>query len=75
MTLDPQDIIYTVNPVTGGWTVRQLPDGEPLMFLSGGRAEAAAVRLATSWWQTGAPAQILIHDRQGRLVGERRFGA
>ena len=34
----------------------------------GARAEAAAVRLASSWWQMGAPAQILIHDRDGRLV-------
>ncbi len=67
-------VVVTVTPAAGGWTVRQLPDGEPMMFLSGGRAEAAAVRLAASWWSTGEPAQILIHDRQGRLVGERRFG-
>ena len=60
-------VVVTVTPAAGGWTVRQLPDGEPMMFLS-------AVRLAASWWSTGEPAQILIHDRQGRLVGERRFG-
>lgn len=68
-------VVLSVTPAAGGWTVQQLPDGEPLMFLSGGRAEAAAIRLAASYSSTGAPAQILIHDRQGRLVGERRVGA
>ena len=31
-----------VTPIDAGWTVQRDPGGEPLVFASGGRAEAAA---------------------------------
>jgi hypothetical protein len=47
---------------------------EPLMFLSGGRAEAKAGQLAEISSKMGAAAEVLIHDRNGTLIGQRAYG-
>ena len=65
---------FSVIPVDGGWAVQQAV-GEPLMFLSGGRAEAKAVQLAELSRRMGDPARVLIHDRNGALIGERAYAA
>jgi hypothetical protein len=63
----------SVIPVQGGWAVE--PDGvETALFLGGARAEAYALRLGQASWRTGMPALVLVHNRNGELVGSQRFG-
>lgn len=64
--------VFSVIPAAGGWAV-QAAGGEQLMFFSGGRAEAKANQLAELARRLGDPAKVLIHDRQGRLIGQRLF--
>jgi hypothetical protein len=63
----------TVKPVPGGWSVDQQPGDHPLMFLTGGRAEQKARELAERSRQVGEPAQVAVHDRGGRLIGQIRY--
>lgn len=66
--------IVWVSPLAGGWAV--LCAGmEPLVFRSGGRAEAHARRLAASLAKLGAAAQVRVLDRRRSLVGTRLFPA
>ena len=65
---------FSVIPIEGGWAV-EAPKGEQLMFLSGGRAEAKAKQLAELAGKLGDAAQVLIHDRDGRLIGRRLYPA
>ncbi len=61
-------VIISVLPIQVGWVVQQEPGGEPLVFLSGGRAEAAARRIAEASSATGAPAELRIQTRDGHPV-------
>jgi hypothetical protein len=63
---------FSVVPIDGGWAVEQAL-GDPLMFLSGGRAEAKAKQLAEFTRRMGESARVLIHDRNGALVGQRSY--
>ncbi len=67
-------LTISVSPVQSGWLVKQEPDGPPLMFFSGGQAEAAAQRLGAAAWKSGIPAEVLIHDRRGEFVGGWTYG-
>ncbi len=69
------EVSYSVVPVQGGWAIEQKPAGQPLMFLGGGRAEAKARQLAEAAWRLGQAAEVLIHTRDGQLVGRWRYGA
>lgn len=64
---------YSVVPVPGGWAVEQ-PSGLPLMFLSGGRAEAKAKELAQQAAARGGCAEVLVFDRDNSLLARRRYG-
>jgi hypothetical protein len=70
-----RDHLIKVAPVDGGWTVRCDGDMQPLMFLSGARAEAHARNLAKRYAGFGDDAQVVIHDRQGAVVGSTRYWA
>jgi hypothetical protein len=48
---------------------------QPLMFLSGGRAEAQANALAACLTRLGDDARVVVRDRSESLVGARRFFA
>lgn len=63
---------YSVVPVPGGWAVEQA-SGLPLMFLSGGRAEAKAKQLAQQANARGGCAEVVIFDRDNSLVARRRY--
>jgi hypothetical protein len=63
---------YSVIPVPGGWAVEQ-PSGLPLMFLSGGRAEAKAKQLAEQALARGVAAEIFVFDRDNSLLARRRY--
>ena len=66
-------VTYSVFPVQGGWAVQLLPDGHPLVYFSGGRAEAAARRLCKAAWAGGETAEVRVHSRDGDFVGGCRY--
>jgi hypothetical protein len=68
------DHLITVEPVEGGWKVG-CDEMQPLMFLSGGRAEAQANALAACLTRLGDDARVVVRDRSESLVGARRFFA
>jgi hypothetical protein len=70
-----EDFKITVGPVDGGWSVRCDHNLEPVMFLSGGRAEQYAKALAMRMSRAGRSAQVLVHDRTLALVGASRYQA
>jgi hypothetical protein len=64
-------MIITVAPDRGVWAVR-CAGLESMLFQSGGRAEAAARRLALAFSQNGHPAKVVVHDGNGTLAGFHR---
>jgi hypothetical protein len=68
----PEPVKVTVAPVEGGWQVVHDLDPLPLMFLSGGRAEAQALRIVRLANAMGALAQLEIFTRDGRRAPARR---
>jgi len=62
----------TVRPTQGGWML-VLGRNPPLVFLSGGRAEAGAHRLGQSLASIGSDVLVRVHDRTGEVVGETRY--
>ena len=68
-----QRIIW-VSPLADGWAV--LCAGfEPLVFRSGGRAEAQAKRLADCLARLGRAVQVRILDRARNLVATQLYPA
>lgn len=67
-----QDHLITVRPVPGGWRL-SLDDFQPLMFLSGRKAETHARDLAARLGEIGDRAQVMIHDRAHVLVGTQLY--
>ncbi|HET6970753.1 MAG TPA: hypothetical protein VFH92_06500 [Phenylobacterium sp.] len=71
--MSSQRIIW-VSPLADGWAV--LCSGiEPLVFRSGGRAEAQAKRLAQALAKLGRAVQVRILDRSRNLVGAQLYPA
>jgi len=71
--MSTQRIIW-VSPLADGWAV--LCAGiEPLVFRSGGRAEAAAKRLAKALAKLGREVQVRVLDRARNLVGTELYPA
>jgi hypothetical protein len=66
--VSPRNERIVVAPVGGGWCMSCTCE-EPLMFLSGGRAEAEARRLAQCLARLGLWCDVEVHDRRDRLVG------
>ena len=58
-----------VSPAHGGWTVSTDGEIEPMVFLSGAKAEDAARALGLAMAEAGAEAQIVITLRDGSLAG------
>jgi hypothetical protein len=54
-----------------GWQLSGV--GEPTFFKSGGRAEAAARRLAMAAALAGDPVELQVFDRGGTLAAQVRF--
>lgn len=66
--------IIWVSPLADGWAV--ICAGiEPLVFRSGGRAEAQARRLAACLAKLGRAVQVRILDRSRNLVGAQIYPA
>jgi len=62
-----------VAPVEGGWSV--VCDGglEPVMFLSGARAEAQARALASRLSEAVGDVVVTVRDRSRTVVGSLRY--
>ncbi len=60
-------------PVGGGWSLDCGPGLEPMMFLSGARAEAHARALALRLSEAGGEVQLTVRDRSRTLVGQTRY--
>lgn len=69
------DHVISVMPVFGGWSVEIPMTDQPLMFLSGGRAEEKARSLAECFAKLGLDSRVIIHDRSRMLVGTIRYVA
>lgn len=66
--------VILVSPLANGWAV--LCAGlEPMVFRSGGRAEAQAKRLAACLAKLGRAVQVRILDRSRNLVGAQLYPA
>ena len=61
--------VITVSPADTGWAVKSSSVENPMMFLSGAKAEASARRLAANITMSGVPAEIRIFTRDGALAG------
>jgi hypothetical protein len=59
----------------GGWIVASDGNLEPLLFLSGARAEAQAHLLARSLASAGTSVSVAVHDRADQLVGRHSYFA
>jgi hypothetical protein len=68
------DHLIIVEPVGGGWQVG-CDEMQPLMFLSGGRAEAQARIIARCLTRLGDDARVVVHDRASGLIGAHRYFA
>lgn len=67
-------LIIWVQPLAEGWSV--VCSGlEPLVFRSGGRAEAAARRLALALTRLGRAIEVRVLDRARNLVGTQVYPA
>ncbi|HWA60672.1 MAG TPA: hypothetical protein VG939_04820 [Caulobacteraceae bacterium] len=61
--------VIRVEPVEGGWALRQATVDNPQLFASGAKAEDAARRLADRLARAGSDAEIRIFLRDGSLAG------
>jgi hypothetical protein len=65
-----------VGPVEGGgWSVAWDGVGQPMLFLSGARAEAHARALALRLCDAGEDVDLTVRDRARVLVGSARYRA
>jgi hypothetical protein len=59
----------SVTPAQGGWTVAHSGAIEPMVFLSGAKAEDAARKIGAAMADAGHAAEIRITLRDGTLAG------
>jgi hypothetical protein len=64
-----------VAPVDGGWSLACDAGLEPVMFLSGGRAEAQARALARRLSEDGGVVRVTVRDRSSAVIGSVRYCA
>jgi hypothetical protein len=65
-----------VAPVEGGgWSLVCDYGLEPMMFLSGARAEAQARALARRLSEAGGDVELTVRDRSRTLIGQTRYRA
>lgn len=69
------DLSVQVTPADGGWSVHCSTLHQPLMFLSGRRAEEQARRLAECLAGLGRHVRLEIQDRSGRTIAVRSYAA
>ncbi len=63
--------VFKVSAGSLGWQLSGL--GEPTFYRSGGRAEAAARRLAIAAAHNGERVELHVYDRGGTLAAQLRY--
>lgn len=66
--------IISVDPVPGGWSVRNPYAETPMFFLSGAQAERKARELGDRFVQIGQAAEVHVHAKGGVLIGRLHYG-
>jgi hypothetical protein len=61
-------VIY-VEPLADGWAVRQDEIDNPQVFVSGAKAEDAALRLAERLARAGLASEVVVYLRDGAVGG------
>jgi len=69
------EVLLRVRPAAGGWKVESTDGVEPMMFLSGARAERSARALAQTIARAGKGVRLVIEDRSAQVVGAMSFAA
>ena len=69
------DALVKVRPAGSGWVVDGGRGLQPLVFLSGAKAEAQAHTFARVMALAGSDARVAVHDRTQQLVGTARYFA
>jgi hypothetical protein len=64
-----------VAPVDGGWSLACDCGLQPMLFLSGGRAEAHARALARRLSEAGGEVRVTVRDRSRAVVGQALYAA
>jgi len=63
--------VISIEPVENGWAVRHPGFENPQLFMSGAKAEDAAMRLGSRLAQSGQPTEVVVYLRDGALAGRR----
>lgn len=66
--------IISVDPVPGGWSVRNPFAETPMFFLSGAKAERKARELGDRFVRYGQSVEVHVHAKGGMLIGRLHFG-
>ena len=61
--------VIVVEPFAQGWAVRQSAVDNSQLFVSGAKAEDAALRLGARLAGAGEPTEIQVYLRDGALAG------
>ena len=61
--------VIVVEPFAQGWAVRQSAVDNSQLFVSGAKAEDAALRLGARLADAGEPTEIQVYLRDGALAG------
>jgi hypothetical protein len=61
--------VIVVEPFAHGWAVKQPSVDNSQVFVSGAKAEDAAMRLGERLASVGLPAEIQVYLRDGALAG------
>lgn len=67
-----EELLISVRPVDSGWAVT-MAGAEAVLFHSGSQAEAHARRIGGASCRLGAPAKVIVFDRNDCFVGEANF--
>jgi hypothetical protein len=66
--------IISVDPVPGGWSVKNPFAETPMFFLSGAKAERKARELGDRIVSCGDSVEVHVHAKGGMLIGRLHFG-
>jgi hypothetical protein len=61
--------LIVVEPCAHGWAVREPDVDNPQVFVSGAKAEDAAMRLGVRLAEAGEAAEVRVYLRDGALAG------
>ena len=63
--------VISIEPLEDGWAVRHPGAANAQLFLSGAKAEDAAMRLGSRLALSGHPTEVVVYLRNGAVAGRR----